>query len=107
MSLNRKALDRISKVVFEYDALEQKYAATERSLRAECESLKLRVEESESRTLRVEKTSKLRIEEMSKKSTEKDAKIAQLEKVNKELSEDIAYYEEGVAARKAKRQRTQ
>ncbi|KAJ7105915.1 hypothetical protein C8R44DRAFT_745572 [Mycena epipterygia] len=106
MSLNRKALDRISKVVFEYDALERKYAAAEISLQAECESLQLCVEESKSRTLRIEERSKLRIEEMSKKSGEKDAKIAQLEKVNKELSEDIAYYEDGVAARKAERQRT-
>jgi hypothetical protein len=88
-SLNRAALVRIGQAVLGYDALQAKHTA----LAKEVQTLR-------AATLAQERC----IEYMSRKSGEKDERIAHLEEDNKDLSEDLTFYEDVAAARKAKRE---
>lgn len=44
------------------------------------------------------------VENLSSASGAKDGRIMELEEENKDLREDLAYYEDGAAARRAKRE---
>ncbi|KAJ6542516.1 hypothetical protein DFH09DRAFT_1089071 [Mycena vulgaris] len=88
-ALNWAALAQISNAVLGYNALQGKHDA----LIGEVQILRA-----------ADITREQRVEEMRKASEEKDAKIAGLEEETKDLREDLAYYEEGAAARKAKRE---
>ncbi|KAJ7465408.1 hypothetical protein B0H11DRAFT_2049847 [Mycena galericulata] len=96
-ALNRQALAQISKAVLGYESLKNKYDAVA----------------SEAQSLRVTSASQQqRLEELMKVSGEKDGRIMELEEENKVLREDLEFYEDSVAKRKAtraefKRQKTQ
>lgn len=96
VALNRQALARLSKAVWGYDTLKKEHDA----VTSEAQSLRIAAVEQQQR-----------VEELRKRSDEKDGRIAELEEENKGLREDVEFYEDSVATRKAnrefKRQKTQ
>ncbi|KAJ7664856.1 hypothetical protein B0H17DRAFT_1336624 [Mycena rosella] len=87
-ALNRAALMRVGKAVLGYDVLQGKHDALANEIeKVRAERLALQC----------------RLEDLYQRIGEKDEKMAGLEEENRELREDLAFYEEGAAARKAKR----